>query len=90
MCTGMFMAILDIQVVASSLPNLSSELGIPEDRLSWIQTCYLTAEIIAIPLTGFLTRALTVRWLFAVATFAFTLASIACAMSARDGVRKRG
>jgi DHA2 family multidrug resistance protein len=81
MCVGMFMAILDIQVVASSLPNISAALGIPENRLSWIQTCYLISEIIAIPLTGFLTRVFTVRWLFAGATLGFTLASIGCASS---------
>jgi MFS transporter, DHA2 family, multidrug resistance protein len=81
MCTGMFMAILDIQVVASSLPNISAALSIPEDRLSWIQTSYLISEIIAIPLTGFLTRVFTVRWLFAGATIGFTLASIGCAAS---------
>ncbi len=81
MCVGMFMAILDIQVVASSLPNMAEALNIPEDKLSWIQTSYLIAEIIAIPLTGFLTRALGVRWLYAGSTLAFTLASIGCAMS---------
>src|SRR4051812_10538818 len=81
MCIGMFMAILDIQVVASSFPNIGAALHISQDRLSWIQTCYLIAEIIGIPLTGFMTRVLTVRWLFAGATFAFTLASIGCAMS---------
>lgn len=81
MCAGMFMAILDIQVVASSLPNISIALRIPENRLSWIQTCYLISEIIAIPLTGFLTRVFTVRWLFAGATIGFTLASIGCAAS---------
>jgi DHA2 family multidrug resistance protein len=81
MCVGMFMAILDIQIVASSLPNISGALKIPEDRLSWIQTCYLISEIIAIPLTGFLTRAFSVRWLFAGATLGFTLASIGCAAS---------
>jgi len=81
MCVGMFMAILDIQVVASSLPNLGNALAIPQDRLSWIQTCYLISEIIAIPLTGFLTRVFTVRWLFAGATLGFTLASIGCAAS---------
>jgi DHA2 family multidrug resistance protein len=81
MCVGMFMAILDIQVVASSLPNISAALHIPEDRLSWIQTCYLISEIIAIPLTGFLTRVFTVRWLFAGATIGFTLASLGCAAS---------
>ena len=81
MCIGMFMGILDIQIVASSLPNIGTALNIPENRLSWIQTAYLIAEIIAIPLTGFLTRAFSVRWLFAGATFGFTLASIGCAAS---------
>jgi DHA2 family multidrug resistance protein len=81
MCVGMFMAILDIQVVASSLPNIGKALSIPNDQLSWIQTSYLIAEIVAIPLTAFMTRVLSVRWLFAGATFAFTLASIGCAAS---------
>src|SRR5215469_965005 len=79
MCVGMFMAILDIQVVASSLTNIQSALNIPSDRMSWIQTSYLIAEVIAIPLTGWLTRALSLRWMFAGATLGFTLASLACA-----------
>ena len=56
MCLGMFMAILDIQVVATSLPAIQEALGISRDAMSWIQTAYLIAEIIAIPLTGWLTR----------------------------------
>jgi len=78
MCLGMFMAILDIQVVASSLTNIQAALHVPSDKLSWIQTGYLIAEVIAIPLTGWLTHALSLRWLFAVATFGFTVASFAC------------
>ncbi len=81
MCLGMFMAILDIQVVASSLTTIESALKIPADKISWIQTAYLIAEVIAIPLTGWLTRALSLRWLFAAATFGFTIASLACAAS---------
>ena len=64
MCLGMFMAILDIQVVATSLPAIQQALDISRDAMSWIQTAYLIAEIIAIPLTGWLTRVLTLRWLF--------------------------
>jgi MFS transporter, DHA2 family, multidrug resistance protein len=52
MSIGMFMAVLDIQIVASSLPEIQSALQIPLDRLGWIQTAYLSAEIVAIPLTG--------------------------------------
>ena len=81
MCIGMFMAILDVQVVATSLATIQEALNIAQDQMSWIQTSYLIAEIIAIPLTGFLTRLLTMRWLFVVAVSVFTFASIACAMS---------
>jgi DHA2 family multidrug resistance protein len=81
MCVGMFMAILDIQVVATSLPAIQGALGISRDAMSWIQTAYLIAEVIAIPLTGLLTRTLTLRWLFAGAVGVFTLASIGCAFS---------
>jgi DHA2 family multidrug resistance protein len=81
MCLGMFMAILDIQVVATSLPTIQDALAISPDAMSWIQTAYLIAEVIAIPLTGLFTRVLTLRWLFVVAVSVFTLASIGCAYS---------
>jgi DHA2 family multidrug resistance protein len=81
MCLGMFMAILDIQVVATSLPTIQSALDISPDTMSWIQTAYLIAEVIAIPLTGLFTRILTLRWLFVTAVSIFTLASIGCAFS---------
>lgn len=81
MCVGMFMAILDVQVVATSLPTIQDALDIPRDQMSWIQTAYLIAEVIAIPLTGFLTRLLTMRWLFVVTITIFTAASIGCAAS---------
>ena len=82
MCLGMFMAILDIQVVATSLPAIQEALEISRDAMSWIQTAYLIAEIVAIPLTGWLTRVLTLRWMFVAAISLFTLASIGCASSA--------
>ena len=61
MCLGMFMAILDIQVVATSLPTIQNALAISPEAMSWIQTSYLIAEVIAIPLTGWLTRVLSMR-----------------------------
>ncbi len=81
MCLGMFMAILDIQVVATSLPTIQDALGISKDAMSWIQTAYLIAEVIAIPLTGLFTRVLSLRWLFVAAVSLFTLASVGCAFS---------
>src|SRR5215475_14302163 len=81
MCLGMFMAILDIQVVATSLPAIQDALKISPDAMSWIQTAYLIAEVIAIPLTGLLTRVLSLRWLFVASVGCFTLASVGCALS---------
>jgi DHA2 family multidrug resistance protein len=81
MCFGMFMAILDIQVVASSLPDIQTAFDISLDRLSWVQTAYLTAEVIAIPLTGRLTSLLSLRLLFMVAIGGFSLASLGCSFS---------
>lgn len=81
MCLGMFMAILDIQIVATSLPAIQSALGIAPDRMIWVQTAYLTAEIVAIPLTGYLTARLGMRWLFMGAVSIFTVASLGCAIS---------
>ena len=85
MCVGMFMAILDAQVVATSLPTIQFALEIHPSAISWIQTAYLVAEVIAIPLTGLLTRVLTMRWLFVGAVSLFTLASVGCASSTTFG-----
>jgi DHA2 family multidrug resistance protein len=81
MCIGMFMAILDVQVVATSLPTIQSALDIDPDQMSWIQTAYLIAEVVAIPLTGFLTRFLSLRWLFVISLLMFVVASTGCALS---------
>jgi DHA2 family multidrug resistance protein len=85
MCAGMFMAILDVQVVATSLPTIQSALEIDPDRMSWIQTAYLIAEVVAIPLTGFFTRVLTMRWLFVGSLLVFVIASVGCAASGNFG-----
>ncbi|MSP75159.1 MAG: DHA2 family efflux MFS transporter permease subunit [Rhodospirillaceae bacterium] len=81
MALGMFMAILDIQVVVTSLPNIQAALDIEPEQMSWVQTAYLIAEVIAIPLTGLLTRVLTMRGLFVGAILLFSAASLGCAAS---------
>src|SRR5262249_58287864 len=81
MSLAMFIAFIVILLVATSLPTIQQALAISPDAMSWIQTAYLIAEVIAIPLTGLLTRVLTLRWLFAAAVSLFTIASIGCALS---------
>jgi DHA2 family multidrug resistance protein len=77
----MFMAILDIQIVATALPEIQGALRITTDLMSWVQTAYLIAEVIAIPLTGFLSRLMSTRWLFVASVLLFTVASLGCASS---------
>ena len=81
LCIGMFMAILDIQVVVTSLKAIEEALHIGADLMSWVQTSYIIAEVIAIPVTALLTRVLSMRWLFVFALSIFTFASIGCALS---------
>jgi DHA2 family multidrug resistance protein len=79
MVFGMFMAILDIQIVSASLAEIQAGLSASADEISWVQTAYLIAEVIMIPLSGFLGRAFSTRWLFTVSAAGFTLASALCA-----------
>ncbi|WP_247886743.1 DHA2 family efflux MFS transporter permease subunit [Azospirillum sp. SYSU D00513] len=81
MVVGMFMAILDIQIVASSLGEIQAGLSASADEISWVQTSYLIAEVVMIPLSGMLSRILSTRVLFAAAAAGFTLTSVACAFA---------
>ena len=79
MVFGMFMAILDIQIVSASLKEIQAGLSASADEISWVQTAYLIAEVIMIPLSGFLGRLLSTRVLFTISAAGFTLASALCA-----------
>ena len=78
MTTGMFIALLDIQIVASSLQDIGGGLSAAQDEISWVQTAYLIAEIIMIPLSGWLTRVFSTRWLFTFSAAGFTVSSMLC------------
>ena len=79
MVFGMFMAILDIQIVSASLSEIQAGLSASQDEITWVQTAYLIAEVIMIPLSGFLSRAFSTRILFTVSAAGFTLMSFFCA-----------
>ncbi|MGO9389044.1 DHA2 family efflux MFS transporter permease subunit [Rhodoblastus sp.] len=79
MVFGMFMAILDIQIVSASLANIQAGLSASADEVAWVQTSYLVAEVVMIPLSGFLARAFSTRIMFSLSAAGFTLMSLACA-----------
>lgn len=81
MVFGMFMAILDIQIVASSLRQIQAGVAASADEIVWVQTSYLIAEVVMIPLSGYLTRLLSTRVLFTGAALGFTIMSFLCAQA---------
>ena len=81
MVFGMFMAILDIQIVSASLAEIQAGLSASADEIAWVQTAYLIAEVIMIPLSGYLSRALSTRVFFSIAAAGFTISSVLCAFS---------
>ena len=81
MAFGMFLALLDIQVVAASLNDVQAGLSAGPNEISWVQTAYLMAELVMIPFSAFLTQAMSTRWLFAASAGLFTLSSIACGLA---------
>src|SRR5436190_11469371 len=81
MAFGQFMALLDIQIVAASLNSIQSGLSAGADEIAWVQTAYLMAEIVMIPLAAFLSQALSTRWLFTASAVLFTLSSLMCGLA---------
>jgi MFS transporter, DHA2 family, multidrug resistance protein len=78
MVFGMFMAILDIQIVSASLTEIQAGLAASADEIPWVQTAYLIAEVVMIPLSGYLSRALGTRLVFVISAGGFTTASFMC------------
>jgi DHA2 family multidrug resistance protein len=81
MCVGFFIALLDIQIVSASLRDIGGGLSAGADETAWVQTSYLIAEIIVIPLSGWLSRVMSTRWLFCVSAIGFTATSLLCGVA---------
>jgi DHA2 family multidrug resistance protein len=78
MAIGQFMALLDIQIVVASLSTIQAGLSAGADEIDWIQTAYLMAEIVMIPLSAYLGQALSTRWMFIGSAALFTVTSLMC------------
>jgi DHA2 family multidrug resistance protein len=81
MAFGQFMALFDIQIVSASLNEVQAGLAAGPDEVSWVQTAYLMAELVMIPLSAYLGQAMSIRWLFVFSAGMFTLSSLMCGLS---------
>lgn len=78
---GALMAMLDISIVNSALPTIQGEIGATATEGTWVATSYLVAEIIIIPLAGWLDRVFGLRTFLLIATVLFIGFSIMCGLS---------
>ncbi|GIQ77388.1 MDR family MFS transporter [Bradyrhizobium sp. RD5-C2] len=78
---GAFMAVLNIQIVNASLADIQGGIGAGLDDGGWISTSYLIAEIVVIPLSGWLSQVFSVRIYLLVNAFLFLVFSAACALA---------
>ena len=78
---GAFMAVLNIQIVNASLANIQGAIGAGIDDGGWISTSYLIAEIIVIPLSGWLAQVFSVRIYLLTNAVLFLVFSAACALA---------
>jgi DHA2 family multidrug resistance protein len=78
---GAFMAVLNIQIVNASLADIQGGIGAGIDDGGWISTSYLIAEIVVIPLSGWLARVFSVRTYLLTNAFLFLVFSAACALA---------
>jgi MFS transporter, DHA2 family, multidrug resistance protein len=81
MAIGQFMAILDIQIVAASLPQIQAGIGASADQVSWIQTAYLIPEVVMIPLSAYLSRLWGTRLVFMTSCAGFIVMSVIAGLS---------
>lgn len=81
MVIGQFMAILDIQIVAASLPQIQAGVGASTDQVSWIQTAYLIPEVVMIPLSGYLSRLWGTQKLYLASCAGFIVMSVLTGLS---------
>jgi MFS transporter, DHA2 family, multidrug resistance protein len=78
---GAFMAVLNIQIVNASLADIQGAIGAGIDDGGWISTSYLIAEIVVIPLSGWLAQVFSIRKYLLTNAVLFLLLSIACAFA---------
>ncbi|UPT85905.1 multidrug efflux MFS transporter [Bradyrhizobium barranii subsp. apii] len=78
---GAFMAVLNIQIVNASLADIQGAIGAGIDDGGWISTSYLIAEIVVIPLSGWLAQVFSIRIYLLTNAVLFLLLSAACALA---------
>ena len=75
------MAMIDITIVNVALSDIRASFGTPLDQIGWVSTGYMMANIVIIPMTGWLQRRFGYRRYFSASILLFTAASALCGVA---------
>src|SRR6266571_3052767 len=70
--------LLDTSIVNVAIPHMMGNLGATLDQIAWVSTGYIVANVIVLPITGWLSAYFGRRRYFAGSIALFTLASFMC------------
>lgn len=79
--TGAVMAIIDSSIVNVALPTISGSLGVSADEIGSISTSYILANVVVMPLNGYLTSLMGRKWYYAASLIIFTVSSFLCGIA---------
>ncbi|HEY2953703.1 MAG TPA: DHA2 family efflux MFS transporter permease subunit [Candidatus Eisenbacteria bacterium] len=75
------MELLDTSIVNVAIPHMMGNLGATLDQIAWVATGYIVANVIVLPITGWLSARFGRRRYFAGSIALFTIASFFCGSS---------
>lgn len=75
------MAILDISIVNVALTDIRASFGTPIDQIAWVSTGYMMANVVVIPLTGWLQKRFGFKKYFTFSIILFIIASALCGVA---------
>lgn len=75
---GLIMAIVDSSIVNVALDTMAGNLGASIDEISWVATAYILANVVIMPLNGWLTAFFGRQRFYATCIVLFTVASFLC------------
>jgi MFS transporter, DHA2 family, multidrug resistance protein len=75
---GLIMAIIDSTIVNVALQTIGGNLGATVDEVAWVATGYILANVVVMPLNGWLTALFGRKIFYATSLALFTVASFLC------------
>ncbi|MCE5313644.1 MAG: DHA2 family efflux MFS transporter permease subunit [Armatimonadota bacterium] len=73
--------VLDLTIVNVAIPTMMGNLGATLDNINWVATGYMLANVVALPMTGWMAACIGRRRLLLSSIMIFTVSSLFCGIS---------